>query len=1028
MHLAFARHAREAPDRVAATCGGASLTYGELDGESSRLAHGLLARGGGPGARVAVCLRPGIPLLVSLLAILKAGATYVPLDPDHPRERIRRILEDAAPALTLSQPDLMEAFDGVLAGPWAFPEPEPGVPAPEAPAVDTPPDLPACVFYTSGTTGQPKGIALGHGSVAYYVHSAIRLFGFGPGDRMVTIAKASFSISLFDLLGSVASGATLAILPREEVMDLPRLAAALSRSTVAHVGPALLKGLLRLARDGHVAPGAFDGVRHLSSGGDIVPGELIEGVKALFRRADVFVLYGCSEIACMGCFHPAPRDAVVDRPWVGGPFPGTRCVLLGEDGAPVPDGATGEICFSGPGLMQGYLNQPGLTARAFLDLDGDRFFRTGDLGRRGPGGAIEFLGRRDFQVKIRGQRIELLEIESHLRQAPGVRDAVCAATAAGERESRLFAYLTVEDPASFSLGPVRAWLRQRLPDYMQPAGWMVLEAMPLNENLKIARRALPPPTPGDFQDGPPHEEPRTPMERAVARIWSEILEAPRVGLRDNFFDLGGDSLTLMNVCMLAAERGILIAPGDLLRCPDLEALAAAAREETPQAAPPAAAGPLPDLPPFILRFLHQPGSRNPDAWNISRVLVARRPLSPDLLEAAFLGMGDRHDALRLRVEHLEGGWRGRILPEAAPNLSFRTVNLADLPDTQQAAAMARHARECQAGMSLARGPLACMLLFELGPGRAQELFFIVHHFVMDVVSWRNFWLEFDAAYRRLEAGRGALPPPPASFAAWASGLRAHVNAPGVVGEVEAWTRLDTAGVAPLPRDPGAGPGPNTNGSAQEVLATLPEGETLALARSRIPGATAERILLSALAFALARWQGTDTVLLDRLLHGRDAAPAGLDLSGTLGCFITYTPTLLRLDPDEPAGTILGRVSEQLDRQPGNSVFLYRHLGSDPGLLGRLQAGPRPEVLFNHRGKVDDVVDLGALFHKPYNLPGLDHDPANLRPYPLSVSADINAGRLEVRFVYSANLHRRETLEAVSGDMLHFLRRILRGPR
>ncbi|GEM_PF-3764261 len=1027
LHVHFERIVQTHPERTAVSFGRERLSYRDLNGRANDLAHRLEGLGVRTGQAVGVCLRPCPAIAVALLAIQKLGCAYVPLDPDYPQERLRDISADAALAVTLTDDALLGQLGDALAQPFVIPEAPAELPANLGRDLDE--GGTAVIFYTSGTTGQPKGIALSRGNIAYYVLSAIRQFGINPEDRILSVARYSFSISLFDLLTGLLAGGELVILRRDVVMDFAALSAELARATVAHLGPSLLKGLVRHAGTG-AAP-SFQGLRHISSGGDFVPADLLEDLKTVFPRAELFVIYGCSEVACMGCFYPVPRDAAVERSFLGRAFPGTEVLVLGEDGTPAPAGAIGEICFHGPGVMTGYVNKPDLTRRSFVDVGGRTFYRTGDLGRIHDSGNLEFMGRNDFQIKLRGQRIELVEIEGHLRRAPGVRDAVLTAASVGSEEKRLIAYLTLEDPSTFHLGPVRDYLRARLPDYMVPSGWIVLDRMPLNVNLKISRRDLPPPTLDNLIDTEPHVAPRSDEERLLAGIWQEVLGIPQVGVTDDFFGLGGDSLMVMNVCLLAAEHGLRITPSRLAKAPTIAALAAGGIPRYPQggaaAAPETESETLTSIPPVVLRFLYERGSNTPHHWNISRIVVARRPLVPVRVEQAFRQLGARHDALRLRFESVAGRWQARILESSEETLAFRTVDLSHLSREAQDRTIAEVAGACQQRVNLTIGPLACMVLFELGEGRRQELFFVVHHFAMDVISWKIFWLELDSAYRRLEEGRTEpMPPPALSFRDWTEALRGCANAPEAEAAVQDWVQRDWAQVPTLPKDLPSERERNTNDSALELKMSLSPEETRALQRHAERGASVECVLLGALAFALARWQGTGLVHFDRLVHGRNLSPREADVSRTVGCMISYAPALLAIDPGEPAEAILRGVAAQMERagDSGTLIDLYRYLGTQPALAGALARLPRTEVLINYRGKIDDVIDRSHLFSHGYGLAGLDHDPAGLRLYPLAISVDVVDDHLETRFVYSTNLHRRDTIERLGTDFTGFIRAAL----
>lgn len=620
LHAIFERIAQEHLNKNAVSFVEQHLTYGGLNEKANELAHWLIFKGIEAERCVAVCLRPGFEIIVALLAIQKAGGVYLPIDPDYPKGRIQSIVEDAAVYLTIAQDDVIENLGDVLVRPYTLQQTKSilDVTRRDNPRVDIGEQNTAYIFYTSGTTGQPKGIAISYKSLAYYVLSAISQFGMTPKDTTLTIAKFSFSISLFDLMTSIISGGRLIVLPRDEIMDYGSLTTALERATVVHIGPNLLKGLVLYIKKNYSTYQRFAGLRHVSSGGDIVPAELLEELKIIFPRAEIYVIYGCTEIACMGCCYLIPRDTLVERLYIGKPFRGTKMILLGDDGKQVTNGEIGEICFQGPGVMMSYLNRAELTSNAFVKIGGSTYFRTGDLGRMHSSGNLEYLGRRDFQIKLRSQRVELIEVESHLRQAPGVRDAVVTANKIGVGDKRLIAYITLEDQNNFSLDAIRAYLHDHLPDYMQPSGWIILESIPLNENFKIARNALPPATLENLIITDAYVAPRNEIERILTTIWQNVLDIPQVGINDNFFNIGGNSLIAMNISMLAAEKGFEVSPLQMAHTPTIAGLVEAGlgqySEEDGCVPNDRSSGSLPELPPFILRFLYERDCQTPHHW------------------------------------------------------------------------------------------------------------------------------------------------------------------------------------------------------------------------------------------------------------------------------------------------------------------------------------------------------------------------------------------------------------------------------
>jgi amino acid adenylation domain-containing protein len=585
LHQAFEAHCAATPGAVALRHRDRRLSYAELNQAANRLAHHLVQSKIGRDDPVVVCVEPGFDIAVALLAIFKAGAVYVPLDPGYPPARIRAILDDTRPALVLTRTPLIDrlaldpaiclALDTADAALSHLPCHNLGFP------VD--PNQTASVYYTSGTTGQPKGVMASQANLRAYIDLARERYAFTASDVMPAIARFSFSISMFELMSPLAAGGTLVILDRDHVLDLERLAQTIGEVTFFHAGPSLLKNLLAHIRQHHADYRAFARVRHASSGGDMIAPEVLESLKEVFPRAEVFVIYGCSEISCMGCTYPVPRNAVVTRTYVGKPFDNMVVKLFDAAFNPVPVGVVGEIHFAGDGVVKGYLNRPELTAEKFVSVGGRRFYRTGDMGRLNEDGWLEILGRNDFQINVRGMRIEIGEVEYTLRKAPDVRDAVVMAKAAPSGEKILVAYLVPDARTRAAASTmaerqaaVRRHMAAHLPDYMVPASYVELESLPLNHNMKVDRRALPEPLFAQARAAGDAllRAPETPTERQLASMWKQLLALDEVGLDDNLFGAGGQSLTATQfVAQVRRELGAELDGMEVLR-ESLEVLAA----------------------------------------------------------------------------------------------------------------------------------------------------------------------------------------------------------------------------------------------------------------------------------------------------------------------------------------------------------------------------------------------------------------------------------------------------------------------
>ncbi|HEY9906622.1 MAG TPA: amino acid adenylation domain-containing protein, partial [Thermosynechococcaceae cyanobacterium] len=547
VHHAIETHAAQQPQEIALTCKDQRLTYAELNQRANQLAHYLHQLGVSSGTTVAVCVEPSFDVVVSLLGILKAGGVYVPLDPTYPLDRLTTLIEETQPQVLLTQshlPSLIGRVDRIFCfdRDWEtlqlLPTHNPGY------IISL--DQTAYLIYTSGTTGKPKGVMVSHRNLINYILVAQQQFGFSCQDVMPAIARFTFSITFFELLSPLVAGGTLVLLEREHILDFERLVQTLEQVTVVHTSPSLMRKLLLYIQENNLDKRRFQNLRHASCGGDMVPADLLETMRAVFQEAEIYVVYGCSEISCMGCAYPVPRDRPVSKTRVGKPFPNVSVRLYDPQQNLVSIGSVGEIYIGGDGVAQSYLHRDDLTQEKFVTIDGDRFYRTGDLGRFDSDGNLQMLGRNDFQIQLRGVRIEPGEIEATLRQQPGVREAVVVGRQLNNGEG-LVAYVVLAQESP-SIASLRQFLQSKLPDYMVPSIFVPLESLPLTLNGKLDRRSLPAPDLDRLgADDLGYIAPQTDLEKVIAEIWSDILGLHSVSIQDDFFALGGHSLLATQV-------------------------------------------------------------------------------------------------------------------------------------------------------------------------------------------------------------------------------------------------------------------------------------------------------------------------------------------------------------------------------------------------------------------------------------------------------------------------------------------------
>ncbi|MFI6146440.1 amino acid adenylation domain-containing protein [Streptomyces sp. NPDC051109] len=575
-HECVAEHAVLTPGAVAVRQGEQEVTYGELDASVRELADRLRALGVGPEVPVGICLDRGPQMVRAVLGVLRSGGAFLPLESQHPAERLKFIVEDSGMPVLITQSSLVGTvpFDGptlVVDDPatWLAPV---EVPAP-APAVTA--DNAAYILYTSGSTGTPKGVTVQHRSLTNMLEGQRDLFPVTPADRVLQFASLSFDVSIMDLTWALANGAQLCTPPREALRAGADLADTLLGYgiTVAMLAPSALAAL---------GEDRFPALRTLQVAGEACPAELAQ---KWARGRRFYNVYGLTETAVWSVSTLLKPDC--KRPPIGWPMRNTQVYVLDEDLQPVPVGVQGEVYLGGRAIGRGYVNRPDLTAAAFVPdpygAPGGRLCRTGDIGVQLPDGAVEVLGRRDSQVKLRGFRIELGEIEHGLRELPQVQQAVVLLRR-DLPEPALVAYVVPEEGVEPVVEPFRRALRAKVPAYMVPARFVFLDAMPVNSSGKVDKKALPLPSADRLGSATDYVAPGTPAEVVLAEVWRTVLGIEQVGVHDDFFALGGSSLSTVRVAAQAAARGLSVSVRDLLELPTIARLAARATDAAAQSA------------------------------------------------------------------------------------------------------------------------------------------------------------------------------------------------------------------------------------------------------------------------------------------------------------------------------------------------------------------------------------------------------------------------------------------------------------
>ncbi|EYU17219.1 non-ribosomal peptide synthase/amino acid adenylation enzyme [Photorhabdus aegyptia] len=1018
----FETQVQRTPDNVAVVCGEARLTYRELNTRANQLAGYLRDRGLAPQQFVALYLERSAMQIICLLAIFKVGAVYVPFDPAHSAGNLSDILAEMPASFLLTQQTL--SLTGLppavtviplAAVEWgALSSYDAGD---NLPVLPLPANALAYVIYTSGSTGRPKGVMVENRALCAHILAMRDTCQFTDRDRVLVFASFSVDTSLEHLLAGLLSGAEVYIKQTEWWTEAEFFTYASRHAiTVTDLTPVYCRQLMHAGDEAkHYWPKTT--LRLVVLGGESLPPDLVAAWKhfALFGRCALVNAYGCTEAtitsACYSLGDGDDKRAVLP---VGQACSVTSLYVLDERRQPVPVGVPGELYLGGVGLARGYLNQPALTAERFVPnpfatererAEGlTRLYRTGDRVRWLPDGTLAYLGRLDSQIKLRGFRIEPGEIESLLRTVPGVADAVVQLREDHPGEKRLAAYLVAGPDLS---GPAlltrcHHTLTARLPDYMHPAVWALLPALPLMPSGKLDWRALPVPAPLP-QDPDGYVAPVGEAERLLCDIWQAALHLPQVGVNDNFFTLGGDSILAIQVTSRAVRAGLAVSVRQLFEHKTVRGLAAhlGAVPAVSQAALRGEIG----LHPVQQRFFAETSGEY-HHYNQSLRVSVPADFSLPRLTQLVTALYERHDGLRLRYwQGPEGRWSGQY--DETPLALQVAASIQHLRVSGEAQVLA--ARAAQRSLSLEKGPLLRAVYFDEEAGGG-TLLLVMHHLIVDGVSWRIVLDDMAAGYRQIVAGEAVrLAPKTSGYPQWLARLQGYAGSEALQAERGYWQdQLLVAGEGLAVDYPGAGV--SLQADSEEVVIRLSAAETGQLLQ---PAGAAYRtrvdeLLLAGVLQGFWRWRGQRGLRVWLEGHGRELLFDELDTSGTLGWFTSVYPVRLSRPAAEGLAGLIRQVKETCRAVPHHGIGygILRYLAGDP-VLAAAEAAGGPEVVFNYLGQFDGGE--GGRFTP---VPGETGEPVSgrhKRHHRLGLNGWVAGGRLHLVLDYSRREYERATM-------------------
>ncbi|WP_431088386.1 amino acid adenylation domain-containing protein [Paenibacillus sp. 8b26] len=1014
----FEAQVLQTPEQVALFFEGEQLTYRELNERANQLARTLRSYGVQPEQRIGLLVERSIEMIVGILAVLKAGGAYVPIDPEYPAERIHYMLEDFDAQIVLTQRAFTEriSFKGTTLelddSRIYFADGSNLMMSTDRV------DHLIYVLYTSGTTGQPKGVMVNHRSAINTVSWFSERYAISGGLDMILTAEYTFDPSIEQIFGTLLHGGKLHCIRRTTLLSKQLLTEYIKTHNIRilDIPPALMRAFL--SEDSKIP--CLD---TLICGGERLEDSLKE--KIVSKGYILNNHYGPTETTIDVLASVCEPEIAVN---LGKPIHNTRAYILNEHGKLQPIGVIGELCISGVGVARGYLNRPELTVEKFVpnpfaggEANYERMYRTGDLARWLPDGNIEYLGRVDHQVKIRGYRIELGEVETNLMKVADVQEVVVLVHEDNQGQNQLVAYYVAEQDVD--AGKLRSLLAKELPNYMVPAYFVQLEHIPLTSNGKIDRKSLPAPE-GSLQSGADYAEPRTEAERTLVAVWESVLGAPKVGILDNFFDLGGDSIKAIQISSRLFQAGYKLEVKDMFRYPTVVALAPHMCEAVHIADQGEVSGETALLP--IQQWFFSQELECPEHFNQAVMLHRTEGFDERIVRQAMDWIVEHHDALRTVFRKHPSGytaWTRRV-----EEGSLYTLEIADLRGESAATDLLEaKATEIQSSINLSEGPLVKLGLFRTNEG--DHLLIAIHHLVIDGVSWRILFEDFSTGYEQALKGVPVrLPFKTDSFQTWAHELSTYANSSAAESDETYWQQLEQAqgGATPLPKDFSYTGSLNADSEVLTLEWTEAETQQLLKQVHRAYNTEINDLLLSALGLAIHNWTGTNCVLVHLEGHGREAIIPEVDITRTVGWFTSLYPVLLEIDGDFTLGERIKSTKEGLRAIPhkGLTYGTWRYLSEASAETRNRPYFTEPEISFNYLGQLDqeDLQNSGITLSS-YGIGKTDAAQSRLL-HTLDLNAMISEGTLRLTIAYSNKQYRKETMEHVAGLLQSALQEVI----
>ncbi|WP_010248518.1 non-ribosomal peptide synthetase [Acetivibrio cellulolyticus] len=1005
----FEEQVLKTPDAIALVYEDKQMTYQQLNEKSNQIAKILREKGVCPESIVGIVAERSLEMVIGIMAVLKSGGAYLPIDPNYPEDRINYMLEDSKASVILTQCSIPGSilFDGVI-----IDLNDKGLYIRDRSNLDkinSAKDL-AYVIYTSGTTGNPKGVMVEHGSFSETIQWRRDEYGLNADDSVLQLFSFSFDGFVTSFFTPIISGSKVVLLTDNDSKNPDAIKCKISEQAITHFIciPLLYSAILDC-----ISVEEAKSLRIVTLAGDKLSSETVRKSKKVSRSLEIVNEYGPTECTVVStiCRNIEENQKIT----IGKPA-NTSIYILDNDGKVLPVGAEGEMCISGSKIARGYLNRPDLTSEKFLQnpysMD-ERMYKTGDLARWLPDGNIEFIGRIDYQVKIMGHRIEPGEIEAQLLKHEKVKEAVVIDGKDKNGNKYLCAYIVSNE--EIELNNVREYLSGKLPHYMVPAHFVQLEKLPLNTSGKVDRNALP--DPDESMDAERnYAAPTNEAEEKLAEIWQEILRIEKVGINDNFFRLGGDSIKAIQLSSRLRKNGMKVEVKDIFTLQTIKELVKRIKKDDCKKDQGIVEGNIPLTP--VQKWFFESNTEDLKHFNQAVMLYRKEGFDESKIRQVFNQIVKHHDALRMvyRFEENQIVQYNRGIEDG--QYSLEVIDL--IKESEYVKKAEEYANRIQESMDLTNGPLVRLGLIKTAEG--DHLLIAIHHLVVDGISWRIILEDFAAGYEVADKGKEIVFQDKSdSYMKWANMLLEYADSDELEEEYAYWEKICKEEIRSLKRDGSKKEGRIKDSLIFEIELDKDETQKLLTSVNRAYNTEINDILLTALGYSLKEYTGEDRIFIELEGHGRENVVQGIDISRTIGWFTSAYPVMLNMSKTEDMPNQIKLVKEGLRSIPKRGVGygIVKYLKHDQKSINKAF---KPEIGFNYLGQFDSDIN-NELFELSHLGTGASQSQETKRHHALEINGIVVEGKFKLSLNYDKEEFKESTIEQIAVRYMKFIREI-----